>query len=145
MSKTNSFLSAEEEQEIVLAIRQAEKNTSGEIRVHIEASSSIPHRQRALQVFNGLKMFNTQQKNAVLFYLAVKDQKFVIYGDEGIDRVVSENFWDSTKSLMQEQFKIGNFKQGIVSGIIKAGEELKVHFPWQLDDKDELPNQISKA
>ncbi|OSY86916.1 hypothetical protein WH52_14120 [Tenacibaculum holothuriorum] len=145
MSKVEDFLSVEEEQEIVLAIRQAERNTSGEIRVHIENSSKISHYNRALEVFRMLKMFNTKEQNAVLIYVAVDDKKFVVYGDKGIDEVVPENFWESTKNAMQEQFVLGNFKQGIINGVLKAGEELKVHFPWQIDDEDELSNEISKG
>ncbi|CAM1363339.1 conserved hypothetical protein [Tenacibaculum sediminilitoris] len=145
MSNVEDFLTAEEEQEIVAAIRLAEKNTSGEIRVHIEASTSLPHFERALEVFHTLKMFNTKQQNAVLIYVAVEDHKFVIYGDKGINEVVPENFWDATKNTMQTQFKKGNFKQGIINGVLKAGEELKEHFPWEIDDEDELSNEISKG
>ena len=145
MSKVEEFLSKEEEQEIISAIRIAEKNTSGEIRIHIETSSEKEHYERALEVFELLKMHNTKDANAVLIYVAVKDQKFVIYGDKGINNVVPDNFWNSTKNVMQNHFKQGNFKQGIVDGILKAGEELKAHFPWQIDDEDELSNEISKG
>ncbi len=145
MSAVESFLSAQEEQEIVLAIRQAERNTSGEIRVHIEATTAMNHYQRALEVFHKLKMFNTKQQNAILIYVAVEDHKFVIYGDKGINEVVPENFWDTTKEVIQAYFKQGNFKQGLVEGVLKAGEELKAHFPWQTDDEDELSNEISKG
>ncbi len=145
MSKVEDFLSAKEEQEIVDAIRQAERNTSGEIRVHIERTSKISHYNRALEVFRVLKMFNTKQQNAVLIYVAVDDHKFVIYGDKGIDAVVPDDFWNATKNTMQEQFKKGNFKQGIIDGVIKAGEELKAHFPWSIGDEDELSNEISKS
>ncbi|WP_299135438.1 TPM domain-containing protein [uncultured Tenacibaculum sp.] len=145
MSKVEDFLSVQEEQEIVSAIRQAELNTSGEIRVHIEKSTTLFHYDRALEVFSTLKMYNTKQENAVLIYVAVEDHKFVIYGDKGIDTVVPKNFWDTTKNTMQEQFKKGNFKQGIIDGVLKAGEELKAHFPWQTNDEDELSNEISKA
>ena len=145
MSKVEEFLTKEEEQEIISAIRIAEKNTSGEIRIHIEASSEKEHYERALEVFQLLKMNNTKDANAVLIYVAVKDQIFVIYGDRGINKVVSKNFWNSTKEVMQNHFKKGSFKQGIVDGILKAGEELKAHFPWQIDDEDELSNEISKG
>jgi uncharacterized membrane protein len=145
MPKVEDFLSASEEEEIVLAIRQAEQNTSGEIRVHIEATSSIPHEKRTLEVFNMLKMFNTKEQNAVLLYIAVEDATFVIYGDTGIDKVVPENFWDSTKDAMQKQFKQQNFKQGIIHGILKAGKELKQYFPWTEEDENELSNEISKG
>ncbi len=145
MSKVEAFLTQQEEQEIVSAIKTAETNTSGEIRVHIEASSDKEHYQRALEVFYLLKMNETKDRNGVLLYVAVTDKRFVIYGDEGIDKKVSENFWDSTKDTIQSHFKSGNFKQGIVNGILKAGEELKAHFPWQIDDENELSNEISKG
>ena len=90
-------------------------------------------------------MFETKQKNAVLIYVAVEDHQFVIYGDEGINKVVPTNFWDTTKDVMQNHFKKGAFKKGIVGGILKAGEELKTHFPWQTNDVDELSNEISKG
>ena len=145
MSKVEAFLTADEEQEIISAIRIAEKNTSGEIRVHIESSAEKDQTERALEVFHLLKMNNTKDENAVLIYVAVNDKKFVIYGDKGINDVVSENFWNSTKNIMQNHFKNSNFKQGLIDGILKAGEELKAHFPWQIDDEDELSNEISKG
>ena len=145
MSKVEEFLTAKEEQEIISAIRIAETNTSGEIRVHIESSSEKDHYERTLEVFHLLKMNNTKDANAVLIYVAVNDKKFVIYGDNGINKVVSKDFWNSTKNAIQSQFKSGNFKQGIINGILKAGEELKAHFPWKIDDKDELSNEISKG
>lgn len=144
MSHVEDFLTAKEEEEIVLAIRQAERKTSGEIRVHIEKTSKISHYNRSLEVFRLLKMFNTKQQNAVLIYVAVDDHKFVIYGDTGIDAVVADNFWDTTKNIMQNHFKQGNFKQGIIDGVLQVGKELKVHFPWEEDDINELPDEISK-
>ena len=144
MSKVEDFLSIKEEEEIVEAIRQAELNTSGEIRVHIEKTTNISHYNRALEVFRLLKMFNTKEQNAVLIYVAVEDHKFVIYGDKGINAVVPENFWDTTKNTIQKYFKQGEFKQGIVEGVLKAGKELKAHFPWDENDENELPNEISK-
>lgn len=145
MSRVEDFLTAEEEQEIVNAILKAEKDTSGEIRVHIEAHTKLDPMDRAQEVFHILKMDNTKQANGVLIYVAVNDRKFVIYGDQGIDKVVSDNFWDSTKNAIQNQFKKGNFKQGIIDGILKAGEELQTHFPWSHDDTNELSNEVSKG
>ncbi|GAB7256249.1 TPM domain-containing protein [Polaribacter sp. OB-PA-B3] len=144
MSKVEEFLTPAEEKEIISAIRTAETNTSGEIRVHIEATSDKEHYKRALEVFHLLKMDNTKDANAVLIYVAVKDHKFVIYGDKGINDVVPKNFWDTTKDVIQNQFVKGNFKQGLIDGILKAGLELKTHFPWQTDDINELSNEISK-
>ena len=145
MSKVEDFLTAAEEQEIVEAIRIAEKNTSGEIRVHLEKTTDLDPFDRALEVFNELKMEKKKKKNGVLIYLAVADKTFVICGDQGINDIVTNDFWDSTKDLMVSQFKNGNFKQGLIDGILRAGEELKKYFPWSEDDTNELSNEISKG
>lgn len=144
MSKIEDFLTAEEEQEIVDAIRKAEKNTSGEIRVHIENETKLDVFDRAKEVFHMLKMDNTKEQNGVLIYVAVSDRTFVIYGDEGINKVVEANFWDATRDAILEHFKQGSFKQGLINGILKAGKALEAHFPWQHGDINELPNEISK-
>lgn len=145
MSKVEDFLTQAEEQEIVEAIRIAETNTSGEIRVHLEKTTQLDPYDRALEVFNELKMDETQLKNGVLIYLAVADKTFVICGDQGINDIVTSNFWDSTRDIMVAHFKNGNFKQGLIDGILRAGEELKKHFPWSEDDTNELSNEISKG
>ena len=145
MSHVEEFLSAEEEQDIINAIVEAEKNTSGEIRVHIEASAKIDHFSRAQQIFHFLKMGNTKENNGVLIYVAVDDKKFVIYGDTGIDRAVPNGFWDTTKDVMASHFKKGDFKQGIIEGVLMAGKELKSHFPWNQNDTNELSDAISKG
>jgi uncharacterized membrane protein len=145
MSKVENFLTTAEEQEIVEAIRIAEKNTSGEIRVHLEKTTDLDPFDRALEVFNELKMDETELKNGVLIYLAVKDKTFVICGDQGINDIVANDFWDSTKDIMVAHFKNGNFKQGLIEGILRAGEELKRYFPWSEEDTNELSNEISKG
>lgn len=145
MSKIEKFLTADEEKQVIEAIRTAEKNTSGEIRVHLEKNSKIDVYERALEVFKMLKMHNTKQQNGVLIYMAVEDRNFVIFGDEGINNVVDDDFWDSTKDIMQGHFKRGHFKQGLVDGILKAGKELETFFPWETGDKNELPDDISKG
>ena len=145
MSKTEDFLSKEEEQAIVQAIINAELNTSGEIRVHIEEKSEKPPLERAKEVFNSLEMFKTEARNAVLFYVDVADKRFAIIGDEGINNVVNEDFWNSTKDIVINQFKLKAYKEGLVEGIMEAGNQLKTHFPYQSDDTNELPNEISKG
>ena len=145
MSRVENFLTTNEEQEIVNAIVEAEKNTSGEIRVHIEPMSNKPHFERAQEVFHYLKMDNTKEENGVLIYIAVHDRKFVIYGDKGINQVVPDNFWDNTKTILENHFKKGNFKQGIIEGILMAGKELEAHFPWQHNNTNELSNEVSKG
>ncbi|OUR94313.1 hypothetical protein A9Q87_01305 [Flavobacteriales bacterium 34_180_T64] len=145
MSKLEDFLSQNDEMEIVEAIRIAEGKTSGEIRVHIESSNQGNIEQHVLEVFHLLKMDNTKLLNGVLIYVAVKDKSFAIYGDKGINDVVSNDFWDVTKDVMLSYFKDGKFKQGLIEGILKTGEQLETYFPCLHDDIDELSNEISKS
>lgn len=145
MSKTEDFLSKAEEQEIVQAIIEAEKNTSGEIRVHIEEHTEKSPLERAQEVFFELKMDETQDRNGVLFYVCVSDKKFAILGDKGINEAVESDFWDCTKDIVIANFKEGNFKKGLVEGILRAGERLKKYFPYQSDDTNELSNEISRS
>lgn len=145
MSKVEEFLTRSEEQEIVHAISLAEKNTSGEIRVHIENHSETPPIARAQEVFDSLKMYKTDARNGVLFYVGVTDQTFAIIGDIGIDDVVEDDFWDCTRDIVIENFKNKKFKEGLILGIERAGERLKEFFPYASDDTNELSNEISKG
>lgn len=146
MSKVEQFLTAAEEAEIIEAIRSAEKNTSGEIRVHIEKNCSYDKPfDRAAEVFRLLKMDQTKLRNGVLFYVAAADKKFVICGDEGIDKVVLDNFWESTKDIVTGFFKDGHYQTGLIAGIHEAGVQLKKHFPHLDNDKNELADSISKG
>ena len=145
MSKVADFLSKEDEQEIVEAIRIAEKNTSGEIRVHIEKTTSMDAYDRAMEVFHELKMDETELKNGVLIYLAVDDRHFVICGDKGINDVVQNDFWNCTRDVMVAEFRKGDFKQGLIDGITRAGEQLQKYFPWLQGDTNELSNEISRG
>jgi uncharacterized membrane protein len=145
MSKVEDFLSKNEELEVIEAIRLAEKNTSGEIRVHIEAETSISPVLRATAIFNELEMYKTKEANGVLIYVAVKSKLFAICGDKGINDAVPTDFWETTKNVISGHFKNSNFKQGLVDGIRKAGEQLQKYFPYTEDDKNELSNEISKG
>jgi uncharacterized membrane protein len=145
MSKVEDFLTKEEEQAVVEAIRLAEMSTSGEIRVHIEIETSLDTFDRAKAVFHELKMDETELKNGVLIYVAVSNRSFIICGDKGINDLVPADFWDCTKEIMASQFKGGNFKQGLIDGISNAGEQLKKYFPYQNNDSNELSNEISKG
>jgi uncharacterized membrane protein len=145
MSKVEDFLTKDEEAEIVAAIRLAEKNTSGEIRVHLEKQTSIAPMQRAVEVFHELEMDTTQLRNGVIIYVAVKSKQFAIYGDKGINDKVSDDFWNCTKDIMLDHFINGRNKQALVDGIHNAGEQLKKYFPFESDDTDELSNEISKG
>ncbi|OEY71941.1 TPM domain-containing protein [Salegentibacter salarius] len=146
MSKVEDFLNKKDEEEIIEAIRKAESHTSGEVRVHLEKTTGEKDIfDRAMEVFHMLKMDNTKHANGVLIYVAVEDHNFVIYGDKGINDVVPDDFWESTKDAIVEKFKKGEFKQGLVNGILTAGQQLKEHFPWSEDTRDELSNEISKG
>jgi uncharacterized membrane protein len=139
----NRFFSKEEQQEIIQSIENAELNTSGEIRLHVENSCKTDPVQRAIKVFEKLGMDKTQLKNGVLFYLAVMDKKIAVIGDKGINEVVPNNFWDDVKNEIISHFKNNEFSRGISKGIELAGEKLKIHFPYQSDDTNELSNDIS--
>ena len=143
MSKVEDFLTQIEEAQIIDAIRIAEKNTSGEIRVHLEKTSDKNPLERAKEVFYFLKMDKTKNHNGVLFYVAVDDKKFSVLGDEGIDNVVSKDFWESIKDAVIKQFSQKKYADGLKEGILETGKKLKEYFPYNLDDKDELPNEIS--
>ncbi len=138
-----NFFSKEDKERIIRAIQEAEKETSGEIRLHIESQCKGDALERAVKVFWKLKMHKTQLRNGTLIYLAVKHRKFAIFGDEGIHKKVPENFWDDVKEEMREEFVKGRFTEGIVKGIGRIGQKLKELFPYQSDDVNELPDDIS--
>lgn len=138
-----TFFTETEQQQIVEAIRQAELNTSGEIRVHIEPDCRVNPYDRAKEVFEKLGMHATEQKNGVLFYVAYADHKFAILGDQGIHERVQQNFWDTEKELLLKHFKEEKYAAGLCKAIADAGEKLRQHFPYQSNDTDELSNEIS--
>jgi len=143
MSAASSFFSAEQKTKIVDAVKQAELNTSGEIRVHLESSCKEDVLDHAAFIFDKLEMHKTELRNGVLFYLAAKDHKFAILGDSGINEKVPDHFWEDIKEMMAGEFKEGRFTEGLSKGIIMAGEQLKAHFPFQSDDVNELSDDIS--
>jgi len=137
-------LFSQKDQELISeAIQIAEKQTSGEIRVHIEANCSGNVLDRASQVFETLEMHKTNLRNGVLFYLAHEDRKFAILGDAGINAAVPENFWDDIKIKMQVRFRSGHFVEGLCEGVKIAGHQLQTNFPRSGDDVNELPDTIS--
>ncbi len=137
------FFSKAEEVTIVEAIRRAELATSGEIRVHIEMGAEAPAIPVATRIFRELGMDKTADRNGVLILLAVDRREFAIIGDEGIDKVVSEDFWDTERDVLQHHFRKGEFAQGIALAIEQVGAKLKQFFPYQSDDVNELPDEIS--
>ena len=138
-----NFFTLQQQDAIKQAIVDAEHNTSGEIRVHIEEKCLSEAMQRAVDVFAVLKMHKTELRNGVLIYLAVNDKKFAILGDAGIHAAVPENFWDNIKLEMQDNFKQEKFTEGLCNAIAKAGEQLKKHFPHMRNDVNELKDEVS--
>ncbi|REG86315.1 TPM domain-containing protein [Algoriphagus antarcticus] len=141
---SEKLFSTADRETIIEAIRSAEVSTSGEIQVHIESRCKGEVLDRAVKVFDTLKMHQTKDRNGVLFYLAVVDKRFAILGDKGINEVVPDDFWEKIKEHMSGLFKQGQFTQGLIDGIHQAGEQLGKHFPYQGDsDINELPDEIS--
>lgn len=143
MASSKEFFTTEQIAQIKNAISEAEVNTSGEIRLHIENHCNKELLDRTVDVFEMLKMHRTELRNGVLIYLAIEDKKFAIIGDVGINQKVEADFWESIKDEMKTKFAQGDFVNGLSIGIIKSGEKLKTYFPYQKDDKNELSNEIS--
>ena len=140
---SKEFFTKAQKASIKAAIEAAELNTSGEIRVHLDNKCAVNPKEKAVQVFEKLKMHETELRNGVLIYLAVQDKKLAILGDQGIDAAVTDDFWDEIKNKLIENFKNGLYADGLVEGIHASGEQLKAHFPYQEDDVNELSNEIS--
>lgn len=138
-----NFFTDEEKKKIADAIRTAELDTSGEIRVHVEGHCKEDVLDCAAYWFGKLGMDKTELRNGVLFYLAVEDHKFAILGDAGINSKVPGDFWEIIKDHMRAKFKEGFFADGLAEGILMAGEQLKMHFPYQKNDQNELSDDLS--
>ncbi len=138
-----ALFTEQQQKQVQDAIAQAELNTSGEIRVHIDKRCKEEPMKKAIAVFEKLGMHKTEQRNAVLFYLAMDDKKLAILGDKGINEAVPTNFWDEIRDLMVSHFKKGEFTEGLSKGIVMAGEQLKSAFPYQSDDTNELSNELT--
>lgn len=137
-----SVFTSEDQELIATAIAEAEKATSGEIRIAIDKHCHGSAFEKATQYFTDLGMDKTAQRNGVLIYLSYSDQKFAIIGDRGIDKVVPDDFWETTQVAMKAHFLSGKVAEGIVAGVALAGEKLALFFPYQTGDINELPNDI---
>jgi uncharacterized membrane protein len=138
-----AIFNEEEQQRIRTAIEDAEKHTSGQLRVCIEKTCSENVLDRAAKYFHQLDMHKTKLRNGVLIYVATVDRKFAIIGDAGINKAVPANFWDDTKEDMLQHFKFGNLVEGIVTGLEISGNHLQKYFPHQTDANNELPDDIA--
>lgn len=137
------FLTKEEQEQIIKAIESAELNTSGEVRVHLESTCKGDPVERAVYIFDKLKMYKTKERNGVLIYIAFDSRKFAIIGDSGINAKVPDGFWDEEKEILLAALKEGRAAEGLVSVIDIAGKSLKEFFPYQKDDTNEQSNEIS--
>ena len=142
MSARN-FFTSEQQKSIQQSIANAELNTSGEIRVHIDDKCKGDVLDAAANMFHKMKIDKTELRNGVLFYLAVSDHKFAILGDKGINEKVPTDFWDHIKDVMLSHFKKQEFTEGLSKGIEMAGEKLKTNFPLQSNDTNELTHDVS--
>lgn len=140
-----SFFTREEEQLIVASIKAAELNTSGEIRVHLEKNCRREAMKEAVRVFRKLGMYKTRERNGVLIFLAPDERKFAIIGDEGIHKLVGQDFWEEEKELLLGYFAKNAYCEGLCKVVEKVGEKLKLYFPYESGDVNELSDEISKG
>ncbi|HOW10793.1 MAG TPA: TPM domain-containing protein [Bacteroidales bacterium] len=141
--RASRFFTKEQQDQIREAIKKAESETSGEIRVHIETWLTGSVLDRAAWVFRKIGMHTTNDRNGILFYLAVQSKQFAVIGDAGINEKVTEEFWKNIKDVIQAEFRDKKYMEGLIAGILMAGHQLKKHFPRKADDINELPDEIS--
>jgi uncharacterized membrane protein len=143
MPTAKDFFSEKDKEAIIASIREAETETSGEIRLHVENRCSRDPVHRAKELFSKLKMQQTLQRNGVLIYISVEDHNVAIWGDEGISEQVGQAFWDDEVRLIINYFSRGDYAEGVSKAILQVGENLKKYFPYHGEDKNELPDEIS--
>lgn len=144
-SSVEDFLTATQEQQVITAIRTAESSTSGEIRVHLESHCTGDAYVRAQEIFHLLKMDNTKEENGILFYIAVTDRKFAIIGDRGIHKHVGDDFWLKIREMLSLRFRESVIHTALIDAIQLTGEQLSHYFPWDMEDTNELPDQITTS
>jgi uncharacterized membrane protein len=143
-SRKKPFFTEEENEKIVHAIRDAEVQTSGEIRIFVENRCKyVDALDRAKEIFDNLEMEKTDQRNGVLFYIAIKDKQLAIFADKGIHEAAGADYWKNAVKEILSVFSKENITAGITASIFKIGEALKSHFPYNREiDKNELPDDI---
>lgn len=139
----DDFISIPDQGRVVDAIGEAEKMTSGEIRVHVTPKCGDDVMKDAIKTFNRLEMYKTRHRNGVLIFIAFESRKFAILGDAGINAVVPEDYWNNEKDTLLEYLKLNDTATGLCKVIASVGEKLKTFFPIEEDDENELSNEIS--
>ncbi len=137
------FFSKAEKNAIINTIQEAELQTSGEIRVHLERRAREPFFEHAKEIFEKLGMTKTRERNGVLIFVGLASRRFALLGDKGIHEKVEAGFWDDVAVQMEEYFRQDQFAEGIIAAVAQIGVKLLEHFPYQRDDKNELPDAIS--
>ena len=142
--KNKPFFSPEENEKIIHAIREAETQTSGEVRIFVENRCKyVDALDRAKQIFDNLEMGKTDLRNGVLFYIAIKDKQLAIFADKGIHEATGADYWTNSVKEILSVFSKENITEGITTSIFKIGQALKTHFPYNQEiDKNELPDEI---
>ncbi len=142
--RADEFLQAIDETAVLAAVREAERRTSGEVRVFVSrhALRGGDVRARAQSEFHRLDMDTTEDRNAVLFYVVPRDRAFAVIGDEAVHSHCGQDFWDKTAGAMEAEFRNGRFTEGLVAAIRRAADIMSAHFPRPDDDRNELPDGI---
>jgi uncharacterized membrane protein len=141
--KAEDYFTPHEKQIIVAAIKQAEKQTSGEVRVFVESKCSyVKAIDRAKELFDKLDMHKTAERNGVIVYVALKDRQLAIFADAGIHEKVGQQFWNEQLKLMLSHFHKEHYVDGIATVVKEVGEALHTHFPHIKNDVNELPDDI---
>ena len=140
------FLEKIDEPAVLAAVREAERSTSGEVRVFVSRRRLRGREvtKRAHKEFHRLDMDTTDDRNAVLFYVVPRDRKFAVIGDEAVHARCGETFWQETAKMLEADFAEGRFTEGLVKGIRRAGELLARHFPKAGGNRNELPDEIAR-
>lgn len=142
LTDPEKFLTEEEKKQVDGAIKKAEKESSGEIKLFIDRFCWEKIEDKAGRVFRKLGLSKTRERNGVLIYLVTTNREFLIYGDEGINKKVPADFWDEIKNRMEEDFSRGDFGKGMAEAIETIGVQLKTYFPCRKDDENEIPDDI---
>jgi uncharacterized membrane protein len=137
------FLSDEDEKKIVQAIARAERNTSGEIRIHLQRNKKGDVLENAIKTFEKIGMTNTALRNGVLIYIDIDRKTFAVIGDKGIHEKVGSGFWEAVIDILRDYFLKEQYTEGIIEAVTEIGRRLKRYFPYQADDINELPDEIS--
>ncbi len=144
--KASEFLDLIDEAAVLAAVREAESRTSGEVRVFVSRRRlrGRDAGERAAAEFHRLDMDTTEDRNAVLFYVVPRDSAFAVIGDEAVHTKCGQGFWTETARMVEKEFSAGRFTEGLVAGIGRAADLLAEHFPRRPDDRNELPDAISR-